>query len=88
MGNDPRVEAALEVVRAAGYVAVKEKSYRQAQERQRLAQCAADWERNRRESAEKWALDCCNEERRIRDRLTFVYGVAQAHGATVEELRG
>src|SRR6266702_3398347 len=73
---------------AAGHVAIREKSYRAAQERQRLAQARADWELDRREGAEKWARDCCDEERRIRERLTFVYGVARAHGATVEALRG
>ena len=82
------LDDALEVIRAAGYVAIREKSYRAAQERQRLAQARADWELNRREGAEKWARDCCDEERRIRERLTFVYGVARAHGATVEVLRG
>jgi len=82
-----KVDAALEIVRDAGYVAIREKSYRAAQERQRLARCEADWERSRREGVEKWARDCCNEDRRVRDRLTFVYGVARAFGASVEDLR-
>jgi len=39
-----------------------------------------------RESTMAWARNACAEERRLADRLTFVYGVARAHGATVEEL--
>ena len=82
------LDAALETVRAAGYVAIKEKSYRAAQERQRQAEYQAETETDRRAHAEIWAEKCCDEERRIRDRLTFVYGVARAHGASVEDLRG
>jgi hypothetical protein len=38
-------------------------------------------------STRRWAESCLDEERCLRDRLTFVYGVARAHGATVEDLR-
>ena len=41
---------------------------------------------SRVESVEAWARGECAEVRRLSDRLTFVYGVARAHGATVEEL--
>jgi hypothetical protein len=80
------LDEALELVKASGYVVLKEKSYRQAQERQRIAVVMADMEKGRRESAESWARDCLYDERRITERLTFVYGVARAHGASVEEL--
>jgi len=79
---------ALTVVKESGYVAIKEKSYRQAQERQRVAEALRAYAEDEAEHARKWARDCLAEERRIRERLTFVYGVAQAKGATVEELRG
>jgi len=32
--------------------------------------------------------DRLDDSRLVRDRLTFVYGVARAHGATVEDLTG
>lgn len=35
-----------------------------------------------------WAAEAFVEQRRLADRLTHVYGVARAHGATVEELSG
>lgn len=82
------LDDALALVKANGYVVLKEKSYRQAQERQRIAECLRAAEQDRREGAERWARDCCTEERRIRERLTFVYGVARAHGATVAVLSG
>lgn len=82
--KDPRI-AELE---AEGYVVLRAKSYRQAQERQRVAE-ALRWAAERdREGTRDWALDAFAEQRRLRDRLTFVYGVARAHGATVEELSG
>jgi len=82
------IVAALKVVREAGYVALKEKSYRQAQERQRVAEALRVASEEDAEGARAWARDCLAEERRLRDRLVFVYGVATRHGATAEELRG
>jgi len=82
------IEEALETVRHEGYVVLKEKSYRQAQERQRIAEALKLAAEDRIESVEAWARGALAEERRIRDRLTFVYGVARAHGATIEELSG
>ena len=82
------VEIARAIMERAGYVVLKAKSYRQAQERQRIAECYRDREIEAADSARAWARDCLNEERRLRDRCTFLYGAARAHGATVEELRG
>ncbi len=78
-------KAALE---AAGYVVLRAKSYRQAQERQRVAECYREAAEQAAESARAWAREHLAEERRLADRLTFVYGVARAKGATAEELRG
>ena len=82
------IEEARATLEAAGYVVLRERSYRQAQERQRRAECHQQAAEDARESAMAWARNCLVEERRLRDRLTFVYGVAQAHGATREELVG
>jgi len=82
------LEAALKSVKSAGYVVLKEKSYRQAQERQRVAEALRKAEERAAEDARHWAINCLDEQRRLADRLTFVYGVARAHGATVEELKG
>jgi hypothetical protein len=82
------IESALKTVREAGYVALREKSYRQAQERQRVAEALRRMEQENAEGNRQWALNCLTEERRLRDRVTFVYGVARAHGATVEDLSG
>lgn len=85
-GNE--LDRAIAVVHAAGYVTLREKSYKQAQERQRVAEARARWEVEAAEHARAWAREAFAEQRRLADRLTFVYGVAMAHGATVEELRG
>ena len=82
--RDPRIVA----LEAEGYVVVKAKSYRNAQERQRIAESRVRDALDRVRSIDAWAQGVCVEERRVRDRLTFVYGVARAHGASVEELSG
>lgn len=85
-GNE--LDRAIQIVSAAGYVVVREKSYKQAQVRQRIAEVRREAEEQAAEHARGWARDCLAEERRLRDRLTYVYGVAQAHGATQDQLRG
>lgn len=80
-----RVKAELA---AMGYVVLKEASYLKAQERQRIARVMEAHAVEDAERAREWARKCCDEERRLRDRLTYVYGVAMAHGATTEELHG
>lgn len=86
----PDVEIALEKVRSAGYVAIKEPSHRRAQERQRIAEAMrASAEQQQQASTERWAReDLIPENRRLSARLTHVYGVAKAKGATDAELRG
>ena len=69
-----------------GYIVLKASSYRRAQERQRIAQVRMEDAFKRIEDIDRWAQQGYDELRRLRDRLTFVYGVARAHGATVEEL--
>lgn len=80
-----RVTAEL---KKAGYVVLKEGSYLKAQERQRIARVMEAHAVEDAEHAREWARDCLKDERYMRDRLTFVYGIARAHGATVEELGG
>jgi hypothetical protein len=77
-----------EILERAGYVVIKAKSYRAAQERQRIAECQMRCAEEDATHARAWAINCLDEERRLGDRLTFVYGVARAHGATIEELSG
>lgn len=84
----PEVAAALAIVRAAGYVALKAKSYQRAQEKLRVAEALLSAEVDHRASIEGWAQNCIAEERRLGARLTHVYAVAIAHGATHDELAG
>lgn len=71
-----------------GYVVLAERSHQRAIERHARRQNELEWEQRNTAAAELWAVNALREERRIRDRLTFVYGVARAHGATVDELGG
>lgn len=72
-----------------GHVVLRESSYRKAQERQRMAETRAFIADEQRDGQRKWMeRDVFPRERYLADRLTFVYGVARAHGATAEELSG
>lgn len=82
------VERYKELLRNLGYVVLKETSYRRAQERQRVAEVMRAYAEERVQDNREWAVTALNEQRRLSDRLTFVYGIARAHGATVEELSG
>ncbi|MCG7607158.1 hypothetical protein [Mycobacterium sp. CnD-18-1] len=80
-------DAAKSLLESEGYVVLRRKSYEAAQRRQHAAECYKDAEIRAAESARAWALDCLTEERRLRDRCTFLYGVAKSMGATDEQLR-
>lgn len=84
MSTDPRI-AELE---AEGYVVLRAKSYRQAQERQRVSDALRRAAEEQVESTRRWAETAFAEQRRLSDRLTFVYGVARSLGASVEDLAG
>lgn len=86
--TDTADQALLAEIKAAGYVLIKAESYRRAQERQRIAEALKKAAEQDAERTRAWAVGCHNEERRLANRLTFVYGVAKAHGATDDELRG
>lgn len=85
--NGPSVAEAKAALEAAGYVVVKAKSYRQAQERQRVAEALRAAEQEHRESTERWVrTDLIPQKRHMTDRCAFLYGVARAHGATDKDL--
>lgn len=83
------VEDAKHVLREAGYVVIKEKSYRQAQERQRIADVLRLDAQEHAASQDKWwREEILPELFSYRDRVTFLYGAARAAGCTAEELSG
>lgn len=89
MPTEEEVKSARRVLAAAGYVALKEKSYRQAQERQRVAQImAADARERERSSDAWWRTEILPQLHHYRERCTFLYGEARAAGVTEEQLRG
>lgn len=71
-----------------GYVVLREKPYRQAQERQRVAEALRKSEEQAAEHARAWALNCLAVERKLSDRCTFLYGAARAAGCSHADLRG
>ena len=81
------IAEAKELLALHGFVVVKAKSYRQAEQRQAIAQFAAQYADEQRRSTELWAQTTLhNEIRELMARCTFLYGAAMAHGATADEL--
>lgn len=79
---------ARRILESNGYVVLREKSYRAAQERQRVARVRQQCAEEDAERAREWARDCLAKERRLAERCTFLYGAARAAGCTESELRG
>ena len=83
------INAAKTLLAQHGYVVLKTKSYRQAQERQHIAEAERAYADRMRHDTEQWARTTLhNEIRELQARCTFLYGAARAAGLTVEELRG
>lgn len=83
------IDAAKALLKLNDYVVLKAKSYRQAQERQRVAEAYAKADREDAQHARYWAQTTLhNEIRDLQARCTFLYGAAIAHGATPGELEG
>ena len=78
----------MQDLEADGWTVLKTKSYLAAQERQRVAKVRMDDAFERVASTERWAREAFAEERRLRERCTYLYGVAASLGATEEQLRG
>ena len=84
-----RIEAAKKLLAANGYVVLKQKSYRQAQERQRIAEALRRSAEEYRESGERYVREELGPEiRHLRNRCEFLYGAAIKAGAHPDDLRG
>ncbi|RFZ15050.1 hypothetical protein VIMS_02480 [Mycobacterium marinum] len=87
LNPDRDIEIAKTLLEASGYVVLREKSYRQAQERQRIAEALRRDADEHRRTTQIWAqVTLHNEIRELQARCTALYGAARAHGATAEEL--
>lgn len=71
---------------ARGFTGLRPESVRRIHERRRIAESLLACQEEHNEHTRAWAHQAFAEQRRLSDRLTFVYGVARAHGATIEEL--
>lgn len=85
-GPSDEIEAAKSLLRAHGFVVLREKSYHQAQERQRVAEALRQNEVEHAESTRAWAHRAFDSQRESWDRTTYLYGLAASLGATDEQL--
>lgn len=53
-----------------------------------IAEGEVAWERGQQESLRRWMTNCFDEERRLRDRCTHLFGMLRAHGLTDEQIDG
>ena len=82
------VATAKALLEANGFVVLRAKSYAKARADMHAAKVEAKSERRHNEHTRAWAHDAFVEQRRLAERCTYLYGLAAAHGATPEELRG
>lgn len=72
-----------------GYVVIREKSYRAAQQRQAIAEAIKNVEIQQRQSTDRWAQqELVPQILRLSERCSFLYGAARAAGCTDTELQG
>lgn len=76
-------EMFIERLIEAGYTVLRTRSYDALLERKRIAEAVAQMEIERRESAERWAHRCLDEERRLSARLNDVCTGAAALGVPI-----
>ena len=88
MTRDATTKAIIARLEAEGYTVLRTKSYRQAQERQRVAEALLRSEQEHAEHTRSWALKAFDDQRRAWDRCTYLYGLAASLGATEQQLRG
>lgn len=89
MSEPQAIAEARQLLESNGYVILRAKSYRQAQERHRVAEALRRAAEEYRESTQRWAQTTLhNEIRELYARCTFLYGMAMAKGATAAELAG
>jgi hypothetical protein len=82
----PLEQSAIDMLTAAGYTVVRQRSYDALRERVRRAETIADMERERREGNERWAQNCLTEERRLHTRLNEVCAGAAALGVSITDI--
>lgn len=82
------IAEAISTLEAEGYTVLKTTSYRRAQERQRLADRLRELAEEDAERARQWARESLADERYMRDRCTYLYGLAARKGADDAELAG
>lgn len=78
-----KMKAKLE---ASGYVVLKAASYRRAQDRQHTAEALLASQERENEHTRQWAHRAFDEQRRLSDRCTYLYGLAASLGASDEQL--
>jgi hypothetical protein len=83
---DPEIAKARKLLEQSGCKVLSERAYRALLTRVHVAENIAEYADRGRESALDWGRRTCDEERRLRDRCGYLYGVARAHGATDAEL--
>jgi polynucleotide 5'-kinase involved in rRNA processing len=79
-------QAAIDLLRLAGYAVVRQATYDKLRERVTTARHEVQWQTEWREHSDAWARRECDEQRRLADRLTAVVGAAAAQGVTIQAI--
>lgn len=82
----PEQAAAVDLLTLAGYKVVRQATYDRLLERVHLAEHRCAWEVERSESAQAWARQECDEQRRLAARLNEVCFAAAALGVSIQDI--
>lgn len=82
----PEEQAAIDMLRLAGYAVVRQRTYDALGERVSLAEHRQRWAEEWRESSDRWARRECDEQRRLADRLNEVCYAAAALGVPITDI--
>lgn len=79
-------QAAIERLTLAGYAVVRQRTYDGLRERVSRAEWALESAERQVESVNRWALDSCDESRRLSKRLTAVVASAASLGVSIQAI--
>ena len=86
--QDDEIATVKRFLEARGFTVLRTKSYNAMKERHYGRECELRSQVEHNEHTRAWANRAFDEQRRLSDRCTFLYGEAMARGATAADLVG
>lgn len=89
IGDTVEVITAKQLLERNGYTVLRTKSWQNTLREFAIARSELEWERKEAERTRRWAQqELCGRINKLSDRVTHLYGLARARGASSAELQG